>query len=397
MTDTPAQLTLRLKKREARRIVAGHPWVFANEVESIDPLQAESGLCRIIDDSKRFLGAGYYNKHSLICARLLTRDPDEIIDGSLFAERLRSALGRRQSLYEPGEAFRWVFGEADALPGLVVDRYPGLVVVQVSTLGMEQLRPLWEPALRELAADSVLLFRNDIAARAHEGLPEEISSPDGPPPNDIAFTEAGAPAVALPLEGQKTGYFLDQRENRIWARRLAAGAHVLDLYCYTGAWGLSLLHAGARKATFVDQSQTALDAAARAAERAGMATRTSFFRGDALDFLQNALEQKAFYNLVIADPPAFIPSKKAFAPGRKGYLNLCRDALALTAPGGYAALSSCSYHLSDADFVELIAEAATRARRTAEFLWRGGAGPDHPQPVTFPEAHYLKCAFLRVY
>lgn len=397
MPALPIPLTLRLKKREARRIVAGHPWVFANELEAIDPANAESGLCHVLDDSRRFIGTGYYNKHSLICARLLTRDPDEAIDAGLFSERLRSALERRQALYEPGEAFRWVFGEADALPGLVVDRYPGLVVVQVSTRGMEQLQPEWEPALRELSNGSSLLFRNDTSARTREGLAEEVKSPDGDPPNEIAFSEAGAPIVALPLEGQKTGSFLDQRENRIWARRLANGARVLDLYCYTGAWGFSLLHAGAAKVTFVDQSQTALDAATRAAERAGIATRTSFFRGDALDFLQNALEQKSFYDFVVADPPAFIPSKKVFASGRRGYLNLFRDALALTSPGGYAALSSCSFHLSDLDFEEVIAEAAARARRTAEYLWRGGAGPDHPQPVTFPEAHYLKCAFLRVY
>lgn len=397
MTDLAIPVTLRLKKREARRIVAGHPWVFANEVESLDPPNAESGLCRVTDDSKRFIGTGYFNKHSLICSRLLTRDPNEVIDSSFFADRLRSAFERRQSLYEPSEAFRWVFGEADALPGLVVDRYPGLVVVQVSTLGMEQLQSVWEPAVRELASDSKLLFRNDTAARAREGLSEDVCTPDGQPPNELAYTESGAPAVALPLDGQKTGSFLDQRENRIWARRLARGAQVLDLFCYTGAWGFSLLHAGATKVTFVDQSQTALDAATRSAERSGVATRTSFFRGDASDFLQNALEQKAFYDFVIADPPAFIPSKKAFAAGRRGYLNLFRNALALTSPGGYAALSSCSFHLSDQDFEQVVTEAATRARRTAEILWRGGAGPDHPQPVTFPEAHYLKCVFLRVY
>lgn len=399
MSDNLSQplLTLRLKRREARRIVAGHPWVFANEIETVDPAGSSAGLCRILDDSKRYIGTGYFNKHSLIAGRIVTRDPEERIDGALFAQRLEAALQRRRDFYPEGEAFRWVYGEADGLPGLVVDRYPGLIVVQVGTLGMELLQPVWEPPLRDLCAGLPLLFRNDGALRRREGLAEYIAFPDGLPPDRLNFREADTPVVALPHMGQKTGYYLDQRENRVWARRLAEGARVLDLFCYTGAWGLGLLHSGARNVTFVDQSNAALDAATEAAERAGVVSRTAFFVGDALDFLRTAAAEKHTYSLVVVDPPSFIPTRKAYAAGRRGYLGLFKAALDVVEPGGYAVLCSCSYHLPDKDFADVVKEAGARSRRAVEYLWRGGAGPDHPEPANLPESHYLKCAFLRVY
>lgn len=399
MSDEITQplLTLKLKRREARRIVAGHPWVFANEIESIHPPGTSAGLCQIQDDSKRYVGTGYFNKHSLIAARILTRDPDQRIDSDMFAARFESARERREPFIPNGDSFRWIFGEADALPGLVVDQYPGLIVVQVGTLGMEMLQPVWEPVLRDLCAGAPLLFRNDSTARKREDLASFVSYPDGPPPDEIHFAEDGAAAVALPAKGQKTGYFLDQRENRIWVRRLAENAHALDLCCYTGAWGLSILHAGARKVTFVDQSQLALDAATGAVERAGANTRAAFSQADAVEFLRNAHAEKEFYNLIVVDPPSFIPTKKSFATGRRGYLALYRAALELVAPGGYVVLCSCSYHLQDSEFESVIEESCARARRAAEYIYRGSAAPDHPRPATFPEAHYLKCAFLRVF
>ena len=394
---TEPLIALKLKRREARRIVAGHPWVFANEIESMLPADSAAGLCRISDDSKRFIGTGYFNKHSLIAARILTRDPGQMIDADMFAQRFASARDRRAQVIPEGDAFRWVFGEADGLPGLVVDQYPGLTVVQVGTRGMEMLQPVWEPVLRDLCGGTPILFRNDSASRKREDLASFVSYPDGEPPDEIHFTEAGAPAVAMPGKGQKTGFFLDQRENRIWVRRLAKSANALDLFCYTGAWGLSMLHGGASKVTFVDQSQVALDSAAAAVERAGAATQSAFFHGDALEFLRNAKAEKQFYDLIVVDPPSFIPNKKSFPPGRKGYVNLYRAAIDLVAPGGCVILCSCSYHLPDNEFGTVVEEAGARSRRAVEYIWRGGAAPDHPQPATFPEAHYLKSAFLRVF
>lgn len=390
------ELTVRLKRREARRVTGGHPWVFANEIDAVLPAGQVSGLCRLQDDSKRYIGTGYYNKHSLIAVRLLTRDSEAVLDEAFFHERLLGARARRAICYGQSEAFRWVFGESDGLPGLVAEVYPGVTVVQVATLGMEMLRPLWEPPLRELAAGAPLFFRNDSSARRHEDLSTYVAYPDGLPPAAIEFQEAGAPAVAFPRSGPGTGYYLDQRENRLFARRLSANAEVLDLFSYTGAFGLGCLSAGARHVTFVDRSQVALQAAVKAAAALSGKAAAEAVTGDALEYLKTVAKEGRRFDLVIADPSTFISSRKSFATGSRAYLGLFRDAMVTTRPGGHAILCSRSYHVKDSDFEDMLEAAAQRSGRAVQYIWRSGAGPDHPRPATMPEAHYLKCAFLRV-
>lgn len=387
-------LLLRLKGREARRIRAGHPWIFANEVERIEPPDSVAGLCRVVDDSGRALGVGYFNKHSLICARLLSTS-EEPIDREFFRLRLTRALEHRRKHFASGEAFRWVFGEADGLPGLVLDCYPGVVVAQVTTRGMEELEPLWAPEVAALFPDGQRVYRNDTQLRSREDLPLYVSCPDGPVPERIEFSEAGAPAVSLPCLGQKTGYFLDHRENRLWARRLAPGASVLDLFCYTGAWGLSLLHAGALHATFVDSSETALEGARHAALAGGFAARSKFLRLDASKALEE-LKSEAPFDVVVVDPPDFVPTKKSLPQGTRKLLQLFTASLGRVAPDGHAVLASCSFHLSREDFARLLAEAVRRSGRRAVILWQGTSAVDHPRPVALPESDYLKCAVLRV-
>jgi len=389
-------LVLHLKPREARRLRAGHPWVFANEVARVEPADGQDGTCRILDDSGRFLGAGYYNRHSLISARILTRHAGEALDESLFRNRLEEARQKRVSLYRGDESFRWVYGEADRLPGLVVDRYPTVTVVQVTTRGMDLLQPMWEPPLRELAGDRRLVYRNDTGLRLREGLPLLVAAPDGWPEPFVDFEEEGAPVVAIPCRGQKTGFFLDQRENRIWLRRLADDSSVLDLYCYTGAWGLGLLHAGAREVVFVDSSRVALAGAEQGARRGGFTPRCSFERQDVEKYLRSLQRSERRFDIVVADPPDLIPTRKALGQGRRRMLTAFTAALGVVRRGGTAALSSCSFHLQEDEFDRLIREAARRAGRDVQVIWRGGAGPDHPRPVAMPEASYLKCAFLSV-
>ena len=388
-------LLIRLKGREARRIRAGHPWIFANEVEQVEPAESEAGLCRVVDDSGRALGMGYFNKHSLICARLLSTRMEDI-DGAFFRQRLERALARRRPHFGSGEAFRWVFGEADGLPGLVIDLYPGAAVIQVTTRGMEELEPVWGPEVAALAGGTLRVLRNDSQLRLREQLPLYISCPDGDVPARIDFQEAGAPAVALPCQGQKTGYFLDHRENRIWLRRLAPGARVLDVFCYTGAWGLSLLHAGAESATFVDSSETALEAAHVAAELGGFGSKSAFIKQDALRSLDAFREQDLHFDIVVVDPPDLIPTRKSLVPGQRKLVNLFAAALGRVSPGGYAALCSCSFHLSREDFGRLVSEAARKAGRSAVAIWQGSAGVDHPRPVALPESDYLKCTVIQV-
>lgn len=388
-------LLLRLKGREARRIRAGHPWIFANEVDHIEPAASEAGLCRVVDDSGRDLGTGYFNKHSLICARLLSPRV-EAIDAAFFRQRLEKALVRRQRHFASGEAFRWVIGEADGLAGLVIDRYPGVVVIQVTTRGMEDLEPVWGPEVQALAPGDVRVVRNDTQLRLRENLALYVGCPDGTAPARVDFLEAGAPAVALPCQGQKTGYFLDQRENRIWLRRLASGAKVLDVFSYTGAFGHSLLHAGAAEATFVDSSESALDGARHAAIRAGCLDRCSFIKLDAARALHELKERDLTFDVVVMDPPDLVPTRKSLPPGRRKLLNLFTAALGRVAPGGFAALCSCSFHLSREDFAKLISEAVRRSGRSAVEIWDGAASVDHPRPVALPEANYLKCSVLEV-
>ena len=389
-------LVLRLKGREARRIRAGHPWIFANEVERIEPAGSEAGLCHVLDDSGRALGQGYFNKHSLICARLLTTRLDVTIDGDFFQARLAAALELRRRHFADGEAYRWVFGEADALPGLVIDRYPGVVVVQVTTRGMEELQPLWEPAVQALSGSCLRVLRNDTQLRLRENLSLYVAYPDGLPPQKIDFHEAGAPAVALPCQGQKTGFFLDHRENRLWVRRLATGARVLDLFCYTGSWGLSLLHAGAEHATFVDSSHTALEGAHHALSRGGFESRSTLVKADVNRVLDEMTAPDERFDIVVVDPPDLVPTKKALAPGRKKMLQLYAASLQRVAAGGYAALCSCSFHVGREDFAGLLAEAVRRSGRHAVVVWQGSTGVDHPRSVALPESDYLKCSILRV-
>jgi len=391
-----SELVLYLKPREARRLRGGHPWVFANEVARVEPADGQAGTCRILDDSGRYLGTGYYNRHSLISARILTRHAAEALDEPLFRRRLEEALQKRLALYRADESFRWVYGEADRLPGLVVDLYPDVAVVQVSTRGMDLLQPLWEPALRDLAGDRRLVYRNDTGMRLREELPLVVSAPDGWPEPFVDFEEDGAPMVAIPCRGQKTGFFLDQRENRVWLRRLARDASVLDLYSYTGAWGLGLLSAGAREVVFVDSSQTALTGAERAAKRGGFTARCSFERQDVERYLESLQRSERRFDIVVADPPDLIPTRKALGQGRRRMLSAFTAAVKAVRRGGTAALSSCSFHLQEDDFDRLIREAARRADRDVQLIWRGGAAPDHPRPVAMPEAQYLKCAILAV-
>lgn len=388
-------LLLRLKGREARRIKAGHPWIFANEVEQVEPAESEAGLCRVVDDSGRALGVGYFNKHSLICARLLSSRVEDINE-EFFRRRLEQALRHRQVHFKTGEAFRWVYGEADGLPGLVIDLYPGVAVIQVTTRGMEELIDVWAPQVAALAPGYLRVLRNDSQLRLRENLPLYVTCPDGEPALRIDFQEAGAPAVAIPCQGQKTGFFLDHRENRIWLRRLAMGTRVLDLFCYTGAWGVSMLHAGALSVTFVDSSAPALEGAEQAVQRGGFAPRCTFFKQDAERALEDFKGKDRQFDVVVVDPPDWVPTRKSVAPGRRKLLNLFAAALGRVAPGGYAALSSCSFHLSREDFARLLSEAVRKSGRSAVAVWQGSAGVDHPRPVALPEADYLKCTVLRV-
>jgi 23S rRNA (cytosine1962-C5)-methyltransferase len=381
--------TIQLNQGHARRLRAGHPWVYSNEIAMDAAAKAlkPGTVVRLADSNGAFLAAAMFNPHSLIAARVLSRTADEPIDRAFLAGRLRAALALRERLYaEP--FYRLVHAEADGMPGLVIDRFGRSFVVEVGSAGMETLTPELLAALDEVVAPRAVILRNDGAVRNLEGLPLETrlakgEAPDGP----IALTENGARFFADPLGGQKTGWFYDQRESRARVAALAMGLRVLDVYSYTGGFGVLAAMKGAAEVTCIDRSQPALELAQRAAEANGVAARMEFRRGEAFETLERMEES---FDLVIADPPAFVRSKKDLGAGLRGYRKLMRLAAQRVSAGGFLFAASCSHHVTPEAFVGELARALSDAGRSGRILAPAGAGPDHPVHPQLPESAYLK-------
>jgi len=388
---------LSLKRGEDRRLAAGHPWVFSNEVDTDrTPLSAlEPGdLVSVESDRGRFVGYAYANPHALICARIMSRDARRPIDESLIAHRLEGALQLRARLHsEP--YYRLAFGESDGLPGLVLDRYGDLVVGQIATAGMEALRPLVQQAIERVLAPGALYWKNDSVARSLEQLPRYAGAAFGAAPEVVEVREAGTVFRAPLAGGQKTGWFYDQAANRARLRAyLEPGARVLDAFSYAGAWAITALRAGAGSAVCVDASQDALDFAQRNATANGV--ELECLCDDGFDALESLLGRGARFDVVILDPPAFIKRKKDIPKGRAAYRKLNQLALALVEPGGLLVSCSCSYHLAEAELLAAVQAAARHCSRFVQVLELGGQSPDHPVHPAVPETRYLKALFCRV-
>ena len=394
--DAPARV-LRLKRGEERRLAAGHVWVFSNEIDTgSTPLTAfaPGAVAQLRTQRDAFVGYACVNPHALICARILSRDEARPVDGVLIERRLRTALALRERL-TGAPYYRWVFGESDQLPGLVLDRYGAVVVGQIATAGMEALREEVAAAVRAVLAPAVLYWKNDSAARELEHLPRFTAAAFGAVPANIEVTE-GALSFTAPLaEGQKTGWFYDQSANRArLARYVAAGARVLDVCSYVGAWAVTALRHGAARAQCVDTSQAALEFAQLNAARNG--TAVEVLRADAFEALKSLTEQGERFVLVILDPPAFIKRKKDTPKGQAAYRKLNQLALGLLADEGLLVSCSCSYHLAPEELVSAIQSAARHSGRFVQILEAGGQSPDHPVHPAIPETRYLKAFFCRV-
>ena len=396
-TDTTAVPELRLKRGEDRRINSGHPWVFSNEVDiARTPLTARSAgeQVRLVSDRDKFLGFAYVNPHSLICARLMSRDPHLPIDGALLVHRLNVALALRARL--SAEPYgRLVFGESDQLPGLVLDRYGEVIVGQIATAGMEALRPAVEAAVRQVLQPRLLYWKNDSSSRELEQLPAYSAAAFGETPAELRVREAGIDFVAPLAEGQKTGWFYDQTANRaLLGRFLPQGARVLDVCSYVGAWAITALKHGAGRATCVDSSAAALDFAQRNAAAAGHTLET--LRGDAFEVLKNLHEAGERFDAVILDPPAFIKRRKDIPHGQAAYRKLNQLAMNLIERDGLLVSCSCSYRLQEEQLVTAVQTAARHSARFAQVIAFGGQSPDHPVHPAIPETRYLKALFCRV-
>ena len=386
-----------LKRNEDRRLGAGHLWVYSNEVDVRQtPLSGfEPGSLAVIQSAAgKTLGAGYVNPRSLICARLLSRRPRTVFDVEFFERRLRSALQMREQLFEHPN-YRMVFGESDGLPGLVIDRYGDVLVVQITTAGMEAFKDDLLEALNRVVAPTGILLRNDNPVRGLEGLHQEIEVIGEVP--DSVFLEEGGVRFEVPLGvGQKTGWFYDQRGNRLALHKYVKDKQVLDTFSYIGAWGLQAAAAGAAGVCCVDSSPLAQQYLERniAANKLGEKVRIE--AGDAFDTLAAMQDKEQRFDVVIVDPPAFIRRRKDIKTGEQGYGRLNRLALKLLAPDCSLISGACAMHLAEERLRHIVYQAARKQGRQIQILERGFQNVDHPVHPAIPETAYLKALFCRV-
>ena len=377
-----------MNRKAADRAASGHPWIFASDV--VDRGDAAPGdAVRVLDPKSKFLGVAHYSSTSQITLRLLSTRP-EIIDRTFFRERLTAAIAHRERVVQNSDAYRLVFSEGDLLPGLIVDRYGPYLALQTLNQGMDRARAVIVDCLQELLAPAGILARNDASVRKLEDLPLEVVTLDGEIPERVHIRMNRLQLEADLLHGQKTGVYLDQRENYLAARRWARG-RVLD--CFTSSGGFAL-HAAAQAESVeaVDSSAGALATAEANAKANGIAN-INFRQADVFDFL-SGLERR--YSMIVLDPPAFAKSRRAVEDAARGYKDINFRALRLLDSGGVLVTCSCSHHMSEGAFYEVIAQAALDAGKTLRVLERRTQASDHPILLTVPETMYLKCLVLEV-
>lgn len=374
---------------------AGHPWVYSNEIVMDAAAKAlpPGGLVRVIDAGSEALGIGTFNPHSLIAIRMLSRDPNQTIDADFLAARLKKSLELRDTLFD-APYYRLCHAEADGLGGLVIDRFGDAVTIEANTAGMELLLPDILTALDKVIAPTTVLVKNDSPVRKLEGLElyDRVAKGDLSAP--IELIENGCRFQADLTTGQKTGWFYDQRDNRAAVARVSKGRSVIDFYTYAGGFALQAAKAGASKVTAVDRSEGSLALAAKSAELNGL--KLDCVRADAFAEMERLTNAGQRFGVVIADPPAFVKSKKDLAAGSKGYRKMARLAAGLVEPGGFLLVASCSHHMSPENFAEEVRHGLSNAGRSGRILRSAGAGPDHPLHPSLPESAYLKALLLQL-
>jgi 23S rRNA (cytosine1962-C5)-methyltransferase len=385
---------LRLKPREDRRLRAGHLWIYSNEIDTAaTPLTglARGAIARVTSAEGRFLGYAGVNPNSLIAARILSRESSRPPDRSLFVHRLKVALSLRERLYE-SRCYRALFADGDGVPGLIADRFGDVVVLQSGTAAIEAMKGEVIDAVRKVMSPTGILWRNDSGARDLEGLDRYVEVADGQVPEEVPVHENGVQFTAPIHAGQKTGWFYDQRDNRARLARYQPGT-VLDVFSYTGAWGISAAVRGAR-ATIVDASAAALEIATRDAARLGVEVEP--LQGQAFDVMKALGDEGRSFDAVIVDPPAFIKRRKDQKAGVAAYQRANQLAMRLLARDGLLVSCSCSFHLSQDEHLLAIQRAARHLDRFVQVLEIGGQSADHPSHPLIPETRYLKAVFCRV-
>ncbi|WP_455234721.1 class I SAM-dependent rRNA methyltransferase [Thiogranum longum] len=396
VADSPLA-SLCLKKNEERRIRAGHLWVYSNEVDTVvSPLkQFRPGQqVQLLAHNGKPLGTAYVNPNSLICARLVSRDPAYALDRSLLTHRLNVALALRERLFD-APFYRLVYGEADQLPGLVIDRYADVCVVQCTTAGMEAVKDQIVEALDQVIGPAGILVRADSPVRKLEGL-ESYTEVIGDVPDQIIVEEHGLQFSVSLQRGQKTGWFYDQRMNRARLRNYVAGKRVLDVFSYVGAWGLQAAAGGAAEVVCVDSSAAALGQVQASALANSLSDRVATVEGEAFAVLSRMRSDQEKFDVVVLDPPAFIKRKKDARAGEQAYHRLNQLGMQVLGRDGILVSASCSHHLEESRLQKILLQSSRHLDRSLQMLERGHQAPDHPVHPAIPETSYLKVFFCRV-
>ena len=379
----------RVSAKGAARWNQGHPWIFRSDVTQ--PPSVAAGVVRVTSDRGHFLGMALWSPQSQISLRMLTREQVPI-DQGFWQARVGAAQAYRERLGIEANAYRLLHGEADGCPSLVVDRYEDVLVAQFLSAGLEACRDDLVAALEEVIRPAGILARNDVGVRRNEGLPETVELLAGAVPKEVEVHEAGIRYLAAPWSGQKTGAFLDQRENRGRSGELSCGRG-LDCFAYHGSFALHL----ARKAGEVVAVDSSGDALARARENAALNgfAHISTIEANVFDFLRAEESARSTYDVIVMDPPAFAKRRDTIGRALAAYKEVNLRAMKLLAPGGYLCSFSCSHHVDAALFREMLEAAAADARRPMRWIETRGQALDHPEIIQVPESAYLKGAILQ--
>lgn len=390
-------LDLFLRKGADHRLRGGHLWVYSNEIDTErSPLQqfAPGDLVVVRNTNGKLLGSAYMEPNSLICARLYAPGEQRAMDARFFCERLAAALGLRQAAFDH-PFYRLAYGDSDTLPGLIIDRFGGILVMQLNNSGLERYRvPLLQAVVATLQPDGVLL-RADSRSRREQGLSTQSEVVHGDVPQQVPLEENGVRFLAPVYDGQKTGWFYDHRLSRARLAAWVKGKSVLDVYSYIGGWGVQAAAFGATQVCCVDSSAQALAGVEANARLNAAHERVSIMRGSAPELMAELHVQGSCFDVVILDPPAFIQRRKDVKKGIVAYRRINELALRLVKPGGLLVSASCSMHLSRADLIACVQQAAVRIGCEVRVVEQGAQGPDHPIHPAIPETEYLKAVFVR--
>lgn len=390
--------SLRLKANADRRLRAGHLWVYSNEIDvAATPLHGFAAGDQAILEAAggKPLGVVAISPNNLICARLLSRDVKHVLDKSLLVHRINVALSLRDRLFDQ-PCYRLVYGDSDLLPGLVVDRFFDILVVQLASAAMERHKDEVLAALIQVLKPRGILLKNDSAARDAEGLERYVDTAFGVVPEWVALEENGVKFEAPVIEGQKTGWFFDHRMNRARLAPYVKGKRVLDLFSYIGGWGVQAAASGATEVMCVDASGFALDGVERNAALNGLSEQVACIEGDVFAALKELKSAEERFDVVIADPPAFIKRKKDLKNGEAAYRRLNEAAMRLLNKDGILVSASCSMHLPEDDLQNILLTSARHLDRNIQLLERGAQGPDHPVHPAIVETRYIKSLTCRL-